>query len=619
MKKRKLCAVVLSSALVLSSPLQAIGQTRYDENLDGQLSVSAVLTEEIQSINSYMEGKDYASGQAFFTADSEEYAAEIAKSYNAELESFEAGIGVISFNSTVEEKMEEALDAGIAKEAIYPDYLLELTDTMVDPDFDEQWQHNKINDIQAWDISRGDGVKVAVIDNGFMVDHEDLADNVKGTYNATDGSSDVTQLEYDKDAEYQHGTHVAGIIAAVSGNGFGGCGVAPNVDLYLVKCSDSNGDLKISALIRALNWAAENKIDVVNISLGASNVDENVLSQLQSAIDGVYDVGGVIAAAAGNAGVYDENYPAALNHVIAVGAIGEISNGEVDTTKLASYSNFGNWVDIAAPGTGILSTVPLYENKDSSKVISDYNKLNGTSMATPVVAGVAALVYGANKSLIDMDDSSVADAITYDLKSSTDKVTYSNSKSGGSVVGCIDAEEAVSNEVKPVEKEDSVQIKEIVGVTGQKIYFNTVSNANASGKAVKYTTSDKKIAVVNKKGLITFKKNSGQATISMVDKISGEVYGSVVFKVEKPEIIEKKVLGTKGVSFNAANYVKGTSAEVCWFSSKPSVASVDMETGTVIVNSKGKARIYAVYGASNLSDKLGTRKKYKFTIKASDN
>ena len=66
MKKRKLCAVVLSSALVLSSPLQAIGQTRYDENLDGQLSVSAVLTEEIQSINSYMEGKDYASGQAFF-------------------------------------------------------------------------------------------------------------------------------------------------------------------------------------------------------------------------------------------------------------------------------------------------------------------------------------------------------------------------------------------------------------------------------------------------------------------------------------------------------------------------------------------------------------------------
>ncbi len=632
MNRKKTIAAAISAVMLFTYPLQTMGMVKASDESDSSVSVESILTEEIQSMNAYTEGEDYAAGQAYFEADSEEEAQEIAESYNATLESFEEGIGVITFDTTVEEKMEEAKEDSSVKEAIYPDYLFKVMDTETDPDIDEQWQHDAINDEDAWKVSNGDGVKVAVIDNGFMADHEDLEDNVKGTYNAVDGSTDVTQLSYDSDGEYQHGTHVAGIIAAVSNNGLGGCGVAPNADLYLVKVSDSNGDMSISSIIKALNWAAENEIDVVNMSLGTTSLDSQTKTQLQEAVDAVYDAGGVLVAAAGNSGVNRKNYPAALDNVIAVGATGETSGGSVDSSQLAYYSNYGSWVDLAAPGTKIYSTVPVYESSSDTEAEDGYDTMSGTSMATPVVAGVVALIYGANSDLIDNNSSSASEAVADDLLSTTDGVTYSNSKSGGSITGCVDAAAAVESDVSANEGssgsddssstdnsgETADKTSVYTGVAGQKLYFSSVSSASASG-SVKYTSSNKKIATVNKKGLIKFKKTSGSVTISMVDKSSGDVYASVVFNVEKPEIVEKKVKALSGVSFNAVNYITTDSASANWISSKPSVASVDSETGVVTVHSKGNAKIYAVYGATSLSDKLGTRKKYKFTVKALEN
>jgi len=176
-----------------------------------------------------------------------------------------------------------------------------------------------------------------------------------------------------------HGSHVSGIIAAIADNNIGTRGVAPGAKIMPLRASYSDGKntyLKTSDIYEAVAYAIDNKADVINMSFcGPSlNVLEDIMQQAS-------DMGIVLVAAAGNSGMPYEQYPAALPFVIAVGAVDE-------KNERAYFSNYGSWVDIAAPGTQILS---LGGTRKSYEVRS------GTSMATPYVAGVAALIKAKNK------------------------------------------------------------------------------------------------------------------------------------------------------------------------------------------------------------------------------
>ena len=224
------------------------------------------------------------------------------------------------------------------------------------------WGVDRIDADLAWGITTGDPIKVAIVDTGIDVKHPDLKDNLKG------GVSTVGYTSSYND-DNGHGTHVAGIAAAID-NEIGVIGVGPQIDLYAVKVLDRRGSGYLSDVIEGLDWAIQNKMEVVNMSLGTSS---NVAS-FQETVQRVYAAGITQVAAAGNTGGA-VIYPAAYPEVIAVSATDS-------TDTLASWSSRGPEIDLAAPGVSIYST---YKGQT-------YKTLSGTSMAAPHVTGAAALV-----------------------------------------------------------------------------------------------------------------------------------------------------------------------------------------------------------------------------------
>ncbi|MGP1907068.1 S8 family peptidase [Metabacillus sp. JX24] len=213
---------------------------------------------------------------------------------------------------------------------------------------------------------KGSGVKVAILDSGIDASHEDL--NVSGGASFIPNEPDPF---VDGDS---HGTHVAGTVAALN-NTVGVLGTAPDVSLYAVKVLDSTGSGSYSGIAQGIEWAVANGMDVINMSLGGSQ-DSTALKQ---AVDLAYNRGAVVVAAAGNSGSKGKRntigYPAKYSSVIAVGAV-DSANAR------ASFSSVGSELEVMAPGVNILSSVP--GNK--------YASFNGTSMASPHVAGAAALI-----------------------------------------------------------------------------------------------------------------------------------------------------------------------------------------------------------------------------------
>jgi len=246
------------------------------------------------------------------------------------------------------------------------------------------WGVDRIDAEKVWD-SDGDlvvdeganagSVKVAVIDTGIDYDHPDLADNVKGGVSFVDYTSNYMD-------DNGHGTHVAGIIAAVD-NDEGVIGVAPKVLLYAVKVLDSEGSGYVSDVIAGINWAVENGMQIISMSLG-TNTDYDSLRQ---ACDNAYNAGVLLVAAAGNDasrftvrfGIDTIDYPARYDSVIAVGAINQ-------EDERPSWSSTGPELELAAPGVDIYSTY----------LDNTYATLSGTSMACPHVTGVAALIFASN-------------------------------------------------------------------------------------------------------------------------------------------------------------------------------------------------------------------------------
>lgn len=216
------------------------------------------------------------------------------------------------------------------------------------------------------------------------------ADQRYDMYFATDGD------DPDVGDEFGHGTHVSGIIGAAANNSKGISGVSFGARIMPVKVLDANGMGTVAGLARGIRYAADNGARVVNMSLGFPEYSET----LQDAIDYAYGKGTVVVAAAGNEGGYDApttpsplSYPAANNHVIGVGS--------TDPEDFTSYfSSHNASVDISAPGELIYSTLPTYQvSLNDYGYLTEYDALDGTSMAAPHVAGVAALMLSANSGL----------------------------------------------------------------------------------------------------------------------------------------------------------------------------------------------------------------------------
>jgi subtilisin len=252
------------------------------------------------------------------------------------------------------------------------------TVTAFDAELDSAWGVKRIGAGLVHDaLNKGAGVKVAIIDTGIDRTHPDLDANYKGGKDFVNGDDDPMD-------DHGHGTHVAGIIAAED-DGAGVVGVAPEAWLYALKILDSSGSGSDSDMIAAMEWAVDNHMDVVNLSLGTPT-DPGTL--VQQAFDDAASAGIVTVAAAGNRNwIYilfglemPVQWPAAYESVIAVSAM-------TSADAWASFSCSGPEVELAAPGDSIYSTIP-----------GGYAVMSGTSMAAPHVTGTAALVIAAGYS-----------------------------------------------------------------------------------------------------------------------------------------------------------------------------------------------------------------------------
>ena len=239
-----------------------------------------------------------------------------------------------------------------------------------------EWGVDRIDAELVWGVSRGTGVNVAIIDSGIDMDHPDLIANLQGGINFTPKGAAWNPADPTKwDDDNGHGTHVAGIVAAVD-NDIGVIGVAPEAHLWAVKVLDRKGGGYVSDVIAGIKWSKDNGMQVINMSLGTSSD----IQSLHDAVDAAYDAGIVIVAAAGNSGDGDGTtneiiYPAKYSSVIAVAA-----TRSDDSTPY--WSSEGEEVEIAAPGASIRSTV-----KGGA-----YSTKSGTSMASPHTAGTVALL-----------------------------------------------------------------------------------------------------------------------------------------------------------------------------------------------------------------------------------
>ncbi len=281
-----------------------------------------------------------------------------------------------------------------------PNFVLEALVTPNDAKYSSLWGMEKIDMPSAWGSSTGSqSVVVAVIDTGVDYTHPDLAQNmwvnpgeIAGNGKDDDANGYIDDIygvnvlsntgnPYDDNS---HGTHVSGTIGAVGNNGLGVAGVNWQVRIMGVKFLSAGGGGTLYGAVAGINYAVANGAQVINASWGGGGFSQALYNSINTA----RSAGVLFVAAAGNSGLDNDlypNYPAAydLDNIISVAATGQ-------NDSLASFSNYGLVsTDIAAPGVSILSTVPG----------GGYASYSGTSMATPHVAGVAALVKAANSSL----------------------------------------------------------------------------------------------------------------------------------------------------------------------------------------------------------------------------
>ena len=241
-----------------------------------------------------------------------------------------------------------------------------------DPYFASQWHHAKIMSPSAWELGVGStGVPIAIIDSGVDPNHPDLMAKLQPGYNFLANNSDTHDV-------LGHGTAVAGSAGAIASNAAGVAGVAWNNPIMPLVVLDANDWATYSNISNAIIYAVNKGVKVINISLGGSSPS----STLDNAINYAWNNGALVFASAANYNVSTPYYPAACANAVAVAATDSADNK-------ASFSNYGNWITLAAPGVSILTT-----NNGGG-----YGYWNGTSFSSPITAGLAALIWSANPQL----------------------------------------------------------------------------------------------------------------------------------------------------------------------------------------------------------------------------
>ncbi len=273
-----------------------------------------------------------------------------------------------------EKAIAKILDKSGYVEFAEPDYAMEPTLQPNDPLFGNQWHHTNVNSRQAWDLTTGNSsVLVGVCDTGFDVNHPDLGPNLRTdlAFNAHDGSNYI----FDANG---HGTGSAGTLGAVGNNGIGVAGANWDVDIIPVRIaiSDQNSSAYISTMATCIEYAADNNARVVNLSYGGIQY-----STIDAAAQYLRARNGLLFMSAGNSGQEHPTYPD-YTSLVGVGATDRNDNR-------ASFSSWGAYVDITAPGVEIATTYPN----------NQYVYYSGTSFSSPLTAGIAALMVAANPAI----------------------------------------------------------------------------------------------------------------------------------------------------------------------------------------------------------------------------
>lgn len=242
-----------------------------------------------------------------------------------------------------------------------------------------QWNLYKINAAKAWNVTRGNrSVLIAIVDNAIDTGHIDLKSNVVVARDVADNDNDTRPLVNNNG--WEHGTHTSGTACAVTNNNTGVASIGFNCGLMAVKAQNNAGDGDyVNYGDDGISWAVANGASIISCSWGQyvfSATENNIITD-------AYNNNVLVVAAAGNENYKDSLlYPAGYNHVLSV------TSTNINDQK-SWFSNYGNWIDVSAPGENILSTFPG----------NQYGLLQGTSMATPLVAGLCGLIRSVNPSL----------------------------------------------------------------------------------------------------------------------------------------------------------------------------------------------------------------------------
>jgi len=260
-----------------------------------------------------------------------------------------------------------------------------------------QWAPQAVSAPAAWDITQGDpSVVIAVVDTGVDTQHPDLAAKIVGGTSFLGSGKD----------QFGHGTHVAGIAAAATNNSTGVAGICPRCSIMPVRVLDANGNGSMSDVAAGIVYAANNGARVINLSLGGPSTSQT----LRIALDYAVAHNALPVAAMGNTYMPQAMEPAYWYSALSVGAVDQ-------TGAKADFSNYGAKTDVVAPGVAVLSTMPTYPVTLSQTYQQNYDALSGTSMATPVVSGVAGLILSRNPALTAGQVKGIIEATAGDGKS----------------------------------------------------------------------------------------------------------------------------------------------------------------------------------------------------------
>jgi len=244
-----------------------------------------------------------------------------------------------------------------------------------DPSYSSQWHLPKINAPAAWNGSTGSQRNyIAIIDSGIDQLHADLSMRVGSGYNFLSNNYNTQ----DTGALGGHGTAVSGAAAAMTNNSVGVAGVDWETIIMPLVVLNASNVATAADVAEAVNYAADHGAKIINISLGFTTYS----STLQTAVNYAYGLGSMIVASAGNSNSDALHYPASMSNVIAVGATDQ-------SDVKASFSNYGSWLDVVAPGVTILTT----------KLAGGYWNTQGTSLAAPLVSGLLSIMWGKNNTI----------------------------------------------------------------------------------------------------------------------------------------------------------------------------------------------------------------------------